>query len=97
MFTPRHITRFCAELVGTRLGMTVYDPACGTGGFLVAAFDRMMKEATTAQAQENVRSSLFGCDTNATVWALAMLYMAFRGDGNSHIAYESFFDYEAGQ
>lgn len=97
VFTPRHITRFCAELVGTRLGMTVYDPACGTGGFLVAAFDRMMKEATTAQAQENVRSSLYGCDTNATVWALAMLNMAFRGDGKSHIAYESCFDYEAGQ
>jgi len=85
VFTPRHITRFCAELIDVKLGDTVYDPACGTGGFLVAAFDRMMKQATTPAAKAKVRESLFGFDTNATVWALAVLNMEFRGDGKSHI------------
>lgn len=97
VFTPRHITRFCAALADTRLGMTVYDPACGTGGFLVAAFDRMMREATTTKAKQTVKSSLYGCDTNATVWALAMLNMSFRGDGKTHITYGSCFEQEAGQ
>jgi type I restriction enzyme M protein len=41
VFTPRHITRMCADLVDVQPGNTVYDPACGTGGFLVAAFDKM--------------------------------------------------------
>lgn len=92
VFTPRHITRFCAELIDVDLGNTIYDPACGTGGFLVAAFDRMMRRATTSVAQKTVKESLYGFDTNATVWALAVLNMFFRGDGKSHIVNESCFD-----
>ena len=94
VFTPRHITRFCAELADIKIGMTVYDPACGTGGFLVAAFDRMMREATTTRAKEMVRKSLNGYDTNATVWSLAVLNMFFRGDGKSQILYGSCFEKE---
>lgn len=92
VFTPRHITRFCADLVGVKLGMKTYDPAAGTGGFLVAAFDRMMREATTPAAKVLVKESLYGCDTNATVWALAVLNMFFRGDGKSHIEFKSCFE-----
>jgi type I restriction enzyme M protein len=92
VFTPRHITRFCADLLSTDVGDTVYDPACGTGGFLVAAFDRMLQHAGTEAAKQQVRESIFGCDTNSTVWALAMLNMFFRGDGKSHIDFKSAFD-----
>lgn len=92
VFTPRHITRFCADLLGVDVGMKVYDPASGTGGFLVAAFDRMMEHATTPRARELVRNSLHGNDTNPTVWSLAMLNMFFRGDGKSRIEFRSCFD-----
>lgn len=85
VFTPRHITRFCAELIKVELGHSVYDPACGTGGFLIASFDRMMKEATTPGARTKAKTSIFGFDTSATVWSLAILNMAFRGDGKSNI------------
>ena len=87
VFTPRHITRFCADLIEISLGHTVYDPACGTGGFLVAAYDSMMRQATTDAARKRVKESLFGYDTNSTVWSLAVLNMFFRGDGKSHIIY----------
>lgn len=92
VFTPRHITRFCADLLRIDVGDTVYDPACGTGGFLVAAFDRMFSQAGTDEAREIARQSIFGCDTNSTVWALAMLNMFFRGDGKSHIEFKSAFE-----
>jgi len=92
VFTPRHITRFAADITDVRLGMTVYDPAAGTGGFLVSAFDRMMQEATTEKAKAKVRQSLAGCDTNPTVWALAVLNMFFRGDGKSNMKYISCFE-----
>jgi type I restriction enzyme M protein len=95
VFTPRHITRFCADLLDVKTSATVYDPACGTGGFLVAAFDRMMKDATTEAAKTRVRTSLYGSDTNATVWALSVLNMFFRGDGRSHINYGTCFDDKA--
>ena len=93
VFTPRHITRYCAELVNIGVGMSVYDPACGTGGFLVAAFDKMMSQATTPKAREKVKKSLAGCDTNPTVWSLAVLNMFFRGDGKSQIHFKSCFDH----
>ena len=92
VFTPRHVTRLCAELVRVELGHTVYDPACGTGGFLVAAFDKMLRQASSEAGRQNAKRSLFGRDTNATVWALAMLNMLFRGDGKSRIEYRSAFD-----
>ena len=92
VFTPRHITRLCANLVRVELGQTVYDPACGTGGFLVAAFDKMLNQAGNETGRQNARKSLFGRDTNATVWSLAMLNMLFRGDGKSRIEYCSAFD-----
>ena len=92
VFTPRHITRFCADLLRIDVSDTVYDPACGTGGFLVSAFDRMLEQSGTEAAKSKAKQSIFGCDTNATVWSLAMLNMFFRGDGKSHIDFKSAFD-----
>ena len=93
VFTPRHITKFCADLTRVDVGHTVYDPATGTGGFLVAAFDRMRQNANTPRAIKKVKESLYGCETNATVWSLAILNMFFRGDGKSSILYKSCFDH----
>ena len=41
VFTPRHITRMCAKIADLEIGHKAIDIACGTGGFLVAAFDNM--------------------------------------------------------
>ncbi|MBI4193569.1 MAG: N-6 DNA methylase [Betaproteobacteria bacterium] len=39
--TPRHIIRAIVELVDPKIGETVYDPAAGTAGFLVAAYNHI--------------------------------------------------------
>lgn len=39
--TPRHIIRATAEMVDPKIGETVYDPAAGTAGFLVAAYNHI--------------------------------------------------------
>ena len=95
VFTPRHITRFCAELIDTKSTDRVIDIACGTGGFLVAAFDKMMAAAHGPKAIEKVKRDLYGFDTNPTIWALATLNMFFRGDGKSHIENKSCFEQES--
>lgn len=41
--TPRHVIQMMAELVDPRLGETVCDPACGTGGFLLGAWQHILK------------------------------------------------------
>ncbi len=92
VFTPRHITKFCVELTDAGINDRVIDIASGTGGFLVAAFDKMMSVAKGQKAITKVKQSLYGLDTNPTVWALATLNMFFRGDGKSHIENQSAFD-----
>ncbi|MDR1913422.1 MAG: SAM-dependent methyltransferase [Clostridiales bacterium] len=92
VFTPRHITRLCVDLIGARMSDKVIDIASGTGGFLVSAFDKMMSTAKGPKAIEKVKQSLYGFDTNPTVWALATLNMFFRGDGKSHIENGDCFD-----
>ncbi|GAB3931859.1 N-6 DNA methylase [Larkinella terrae] len=95
VFTPRHITRFCVDLIDARITDRVIDIASGTGGFLVAAFDKMMATARGPKAIEKVKQSLYGYDTNPTVWALATLNMFFRGDGKSHIENANSLDEES--
>ena len=93
VFTPRHITKFCADLIEVTARDKVIDIACGSGGFLVAAFDRMIRSSEQLGIPYAViRESLYGFDTNPTVWALAALNMFFRGDGKSHIENASCFD-----
>jgi type I restriction enzyme M protein len=92
VFTPRHITRFCVDLTEPDVTDRVIDLACGTGGFLVAAFDRMLAGAKGPKAILKVKQSLFGFDTNPTIWALASLNMFFRGDGRTHIENITCFD-----
>lgn len=85
VFTPRHITRLCVDLVGVEIGHNIIDITCGTGGFLVSAYDKLRSSAHGQKAYELIRESIYGFDTNPTVWALSCLNMFFRGDGKSHI------------
>lgn len=85
VFTPRHITRLCTELIGVEIGHRVVDITCGTGGFLVSAFDALKRKCSSSASYDIIRDSIFGFDTNPTVWALSCLNMFFRGDGKSHI------------
>ena len=50
--TPRHIIRAIVDLVDPRIGETVYDPAAGTAGFLVAAFDHIRLANSSPHGRE---------------------------------------------
>ena len=39
--TPRHIIRAIVEIIDPKIGETIYDPAAGTAGFLVAAYNHI--------------------------------------------------------
>jgi hypothetical protein len=85
VLTPRHITRFAVEAIGIGPFDIVLDPACGTGGFLVAAFDHVRKTATTAQLEKFKKYKLFGIEQESYVAVLAIVNMIFRGDGKHNI------------
>jgi type I restriction enzyme M protein len=47
--TPRHIIKMMVALIGPKLGQTVCDPACGTGGFLIGAYQHLLKTHTSPE------------------------------------------------
>lgn len=85
VLTPRHVTRFAVEAVGVTGNDIVLDPACGTGGFLVAAFDHVRRNGTTDQLARFKRYGVFGIEESSTVALLAIVNMIFRGDGKHNI------------
>jgi type I restriction enzyme M protein len=52
--TPRHVIRAIVQLVDPQIGETVYDPAAGTAGFLVAAYDHIRLQNSSPNATEEV-------------------------------------------
>lgn len=52
--TPRHVIRAIVEMIDPKIGETVYDPAAGTAGFLVAAYDHIRLANSSAAAIEEV-------------------------------------------
>ena len=97
VLTPRHITKFAVDVVGIGPNDKVYDPACGTGGFLVSAMDDMRRHLG-ADRQDDYRNfqrnGLTGVEQRDDVYGLALVNMIFRGDGKSRIYDGNCFDHQ---
>lgn len=85
VLTPRHLTRWTAEVMDVKVHDIVYDPTCGTGGFLVAAFDYVKQHSDPKQLANFKQNSVFGIEQDAGVAALSVVNMIFRGDGKNNI------------
>jgi type I restriction-modification system DNA methylase subunit len=55
-FTPREVIRLMVRVVDPKIGQTVYDPGCGTGGFLTAGPDSKKREKALASAEDAWKS-----------------------------------------
>jgi type I restriction enzyme M protein len=75
--TPRHIIDFMVEVVRPRLGETVLDPACGTGGFLISAYKHIRKAAgkMTPTKLEKLHKSIEGYDISPDMVRLSRVNM----------------------
>ncbi len=85
VLTPRHVTKFAAEALDVNLNDVVFDPTCGTGGFLVAAFDYIKSFANKSQIDRFKQNNIFGIDQQPQLACLAIVNMIFRGDGKNNI------------
>ena len=84
-FTPRPLINAMVEVVDPKVGETVHDPACGTGGFLLSAYDHMKAQpgAQDRAAQRKLREkSLSGVDIVDEVVRLCAMNMYLHGIGN---------------
>jgi type I restriction enzyme M protein len=85
VLTPRHVTRFAVEALDVTLQDIVLDPCCGTGGFLVSAFDHVKASANKTQIDQFKKNNIFGIDQQPQLACLAIVNMIFRGDGKNNI------------
>ena len=84
-FTPRPLIDAMTQLIDPRIGETVHDPACGTGGFLLSAYEHM-RQQPGAQDRNNQRKlreqSLSGTDIVDEVVRLCGMNLYLHGIGN---------------
>lgn len=87
-FTPRPVIDAIVECLRPKIGETICDPACGTGGFLLAAYDYMKHQSHDRELLRKLRHESFtGVDiVDEVVRLCAMnLYLHGIGDGDSPV------------
>ena len=83
-FTPRSLIQAMVDVTRPKIGETVCDPACGTGGFLLAAYDYMKNQSQDKEKQDFLRSeALSGVDNTALVVTLASMNLYLHGIGTN--------------
>ena len=85
VLTPRHITRFAARILSITPKDIVYDPTCGTGGFLVSALDYAKRHGGGQELDRFKKKNIFGVEQEPSIVSLAVVNMIFRDDGKNHI------------
>jgi type I restriction enzyme M protein len=79
-YTPRAVVRFIVTVTNPRLGETILDPACGTGGFLVETFSNLQKQCKTVEDRETVQTrSIFGGEAKPLPYLLAQMNLLLHG------------------
>ncbi|MDW8310837.1 MAG: N-6 DNA methylase, partial [Verrucomicrobiales bacterium] len=79
-YTPRPLVKFIVTVVNPRLGETILDPACGTGGFLAEAFEHLKKQCKTAEDHRRLqRETLFGIEAKPLPYLLCQMNLLLHG------------------
>jgi len=79
-YTPRPVVRFIVELVDPQIGETVYDPACGTCGFLAQAYLHMKEYEKTIEDYKILQEkTFFGQEKKAVPALLGLMNMVLHG------------------
>ncbi len=79
-YTPRAVVRFMVKVTDPRLGETALDPATGTGGFLVEAFEHLRGQVKTVADRRKLQSgSLLGCEPKPLPFLLGQMNLLLHG------------------
>jgi len=79
-YTPRPLVRFIVAATNPKIGETVLDPACGTGGFLAEAFTYLEKQCRTVEHRRALQSaSIFGGEAKPLPYLLCQMNLVLHG------------------
>lgn len=79
-YTPRAVTQFAVDMVDPRLGESILDPACGTGGFLSCAIEHVRrKDVKTPDQEDRLQGSVRGVEKKPLPYLLCTTNMIVHG------------------
>lgn len=91
VLTPRHIVELFCELIDLKPTDSVFDPCCGTAGFLIAAMHHMLQKTDKEPEKRKIRKEqLHGIELQPYMFTIATTNMILRGDGKSNLEQEDF-------
>lgn len=90
VLTPSHITDLFCDLVDIKPTDVIFDPCCGTGGFLIAGMYHMLNKAEPSQYANIKQNQIHGVEVRDDMFSIATTNMILRGDGKSNLICEDF-------
>lgn len=82
-FTPREVIRAMVHTIAPKLGDAVYDPCCGTGGFLAVAYEHIARNLGNAPASTDIdklkHDTFFGREKENLVFPIALANLVLHG------------------
>lgn len=79
-YTPRPLVRTMVHLLDPKVGETIYDPACGTGGFLAEAFEYMKSHVNSKKKLETLElDTFFGQEKTPLPFVLCLMNLTLHG------------------
>jgi type I restriction enzyme M protein len=82
-FTPRQVIRVMVKAVNPKIGQTVYDPGCGTGGFLAQSYEYMNAtlgdSSTPDQIEALKHSTFYGREKENLIYPIALANLVLHG------------------
>jgi type I restriction-modification system DNA methylase subunit len=85
VLTPAHVTELFCDLIELKPSDNVFDPCCGTGGFLIAAMQKMISQAEDDLIESIKKNQLYGLEIREDMFSIATTNMILRGDGKSNL------------
>jgi type I restriction enzyme M protein len=84
-FTPREVVRTMVRVIDPQIDETVYDPCCGTGGFLAQAHEHMRRTHEGYLERERKNCSFYGREKENLIYPLALANLVLHGIDEPHL------------
>ncbi len=88
-FTPREVIRAMVRVVDPQIGRTVYDPGCGTGGFLAQAYEYMRDKAaakiSAVELETLKHRTFYGREKDNVVYPIGLANLVLHGIDEPHV------------
>ena len=88
-FTPREVIRAMVRVVDPQIGKTVYDPGCGTGGFLAQSYEYMRDKAgdkiSAVELDTLKHRTFYGREKDNVVYPIGLANLVLHGIDDPHI------------